>query len=385
MSLPNTFATQTGNVPAGELDENFDAVANMGIYRCSATGTNVVTLATKDNQPAVAAYADNMGFFWVAQNTSTGNVQIQVGTLGDVQLYNQDGTIAGANSQEAGAAYVGFYESTLNGGSGGIQLAQTPPTTATSIVAFNSISGFIPSTFTGSTNANQALSVSVGQASDSTNAVYISKNTATAWAVANGNAVNGYQGGNTLPATAETIHFFAIQDASGANQGVFASLSESAPTLPSTHTGGKFRRIFSLVTTSAGLLIAGTATEINGGGIRFYYSAGSITDVNNVTMTTGSRTLTVLASIPTGIKMMARFRFEQNGTGASLITSPDELDQAATGGTTNPGQDAGSGTGATQSVTLDCLTNSSAQIGIRGSTANGAFVWTRGYDDFRRS
>lgn len=247
----------------------------------------------------------------------------------------------------------------------------------TSGIAAGSVNGFISSAIAG-TNTTASLTISGGQATDSTAAAYITKGTTTAWAVSNGNAANGYQGGTTLP-NSSTIHFFIISGSSGV--ATFASTSLT-PTLPSGYT--LFRRIFSLVTTIAGVLIPGVSTEIMGGGIRFYYSGNAIQDLNNVTMTTANRTLSVLTSIPSGLRMMARFRFEQNGSGFTLITSADEADQAVIGGANAPGQDAGSGTGATQSAALDCLTDTSARIGIRGSTANGIYVWTRGYDDFRR-
>ena len=125
------------------------------------------------------------------------------------------------------------------------------------------ITGYLPSSISG-TDTTASLTVSTGQATDTTDAVFITKNTTTSWAVSNGNAINGYQGGSTLP-NSTAIHFYICNGSSGT--GVFAS-SSLTPTLP-TGYATYYRRIFSLLTTSAGALIPVVTNETGGGAVEF--------------------------------------------------------------------------------------------------------------------
>lgn len=166
MSLPVIFANESGNQPATQLDENFNAVANMGLYRCSATGTNAIELALAANQPDIAAYLDGMAFEFIAAGTSTAAVQIQVGTLPELEVFNQDGSASGAGSTVLNAAYTMIYKSSLNAGAGGFQLLQANAAsggalTATSLT-FTTTSGII-----GTTTNDSAATGSVGQYQES--------------------------------------------------------------------------------------------------------------------------------------------------------------------------------------------------------------------------
>lgn len=126
MSLPTTFSgLAAGNYPASLLDGNYNAVGNMAIYRCTAAGTNAITLTPISNQTPLAAYANNLAFWFIAPSTTSGAVTAQVGALPFINVYNQDGTAAGTGNIVSGAAYVGYYISTLNSGAGGIQIDNT--------------------------------------------------------------------------------------------------------------------------------------------------------------------------------------------------------------------------------------------------------------------
>src|SRR5579872_747885 len=116
MALPFIFATQpTGNVPASDLDTNYNAVGALGIFRCTAAGTNSITLTPIANQPTIAAYTNNLGFWFVAAATSTSTVNIQVGSFASLPLYDKSGNAAGAGSLIANYLYVAYYISSLNG------------------------------------------------------------------------------------------------------------------------------------------------------------------------------------------------------------------------------------------------------------------------------
>lgn len=121
--LPYIFSsTPGGNVPASQLDTNFNDVGAMGITQCSAIGTNTIALTPLSNQPAVISYNNYQQFSFVAQNTSTGSVNANVNTVGSKPLYLPDGlTQVGLGQIVAGQFYQIAYNSAL-GASGGFIL-----------------------------------------------------------------------------------------------------------------------------------------------------------------------------------------------------------------------------------------------------------------------
>lgn len=246
--------------------------------------------------------------------------------------------------------------------------------------AISEIGGLLPTTIAG-TSTTATLTVTTGSAADSTNVQRLSLGS-TSWAVTNGNAANGYQGGSTLP-NSSTIHFFIMFGTSGTAS--FASLSATAPTLPSGYT--LFRRIFSLKTTVAGALIPGTAIEDAGGAIIFYLTT-QVLDIN-ATTTTANRTLAVL-SVPLGIKVqpLGRGGLTTSTSSGMIFTSPDETDVAPSAGTNSavPGIDSAANASFNGSPIQPFLTtDTSGQIGHRGTAAVAVGWTTRGWRDFRRS
>lgn len=257
-----------------------------------------------------------------------------------------------------------------------------------SSVGYSSIAGCLPTSISGS-STTAAVSISAGQATDSTNALAL-VSAGYSWAVSNGNAINGYQGGTTLP-NSSTIHFYLCKGTTGT--GIFASTSLT-PTLPSGYSTSK-RRIFSLVTNGAGALLGGSAIEVDGGGMIFYL-ATQIQDVNTSIST--SRSLFAVTA-PLGIKNGLIYRFSSETDGLVILTSPDETDIAPNAGggynggfTGVPGFDTSSNSGFSGGITFSVksdgmlTTNTSAQFGARASNAStGIHFVTRGWKDFRRS
>lgn len=254
---------------------------------------------------------------------------------------------------------------------------------------YSHIAGFLPSSIAG-TNTTATLTVSAGQATDSTNTALITRAITTSWAVANGNAINGFQGGATLP-NSSTIHFFVCSGGSGS--GVFASTS-LAPTLPTGYNTA-FRRIFSLRTSATGALLPIAANELHGGGLISFLGT-QILDINGASPGTGSRTLYPL-TVPAGVKVQPLYRMNPNTftPGSIIITSPDETDVVPAGYTIGnyytffsavPGYDgAGNSTGGYVTNDAILLTDTSAQIGIRAAGTVPVVYWvTRGWIDFRR-
>jgi hypothetical protein len=248
------------------------------------------------------------------------------------------------------------------------------------ILGLNLITGNLPSSIAG-TNTTATLTTSAGFATDSTG-VFPIKAAGYSWAVTNGNAVNGYQGGTTLP-NSTTIHFFVVAGSSGV--GSFASTSESAPTLPAGYSS-YFRRIFSIVTTAAGALIPYTADEVEGGAIVCYLSTPTF-DQNAITLPTASRTLYTM-NVPQGIKV--NWMGIGSGQGSATlgyvwITSPDEPDIGAASNGNFDERDLTS-PGVTTAVGRrpHLITNTSGQIGARGSAAVTYSLVTTGFVDYRR-
>jgi hypothetical protein len=246
----------------------------------------------------------------------------------------------------------------------------------------SAIGGLLPTSIAG-TNTTASLTVTAGSASDSTNATILGLSASQAWAVSNGNAANGYQGGTTLP-NSSTIHFFICAGTSGTC--IFASTSLT-PTPPSGYAS-YYRRIFSIQTNASGALIAYTAIEAEGGSLICLLSGSHPVDVNGATPTSANRTLYPL-SIPSGAKHAPMVRLSCVATSSNLsmlATSPDEPDVTVTVTATDTDHTmvySASYIGGNPSPFL--LTNTSGQIGIRASGTNGAVnCVTRGWKDFRR-
>lgn len=237
------------------------------------------------------------------------------------------------------------------------------------------ITGLLPSSIAG-TSTTAALTVTAGSAADSTNAQLLTLGS-QAWAVSNGNAINGYDGGTTLP-NSSTIHFFICFGASGT--GTFASTSLT-PTFPAGYTTYS-RRIFSLTTSVAGALLAGTATELSGGGYEFILAA-TVANVSAVATTT-SAILTPMTA-PTGFKTQIIFNIILFANYGGTISSPDSPDDASTGGTAN----ISAGFASTQvfaAAYMIMLGDTSAQIRRRfGGTSGSVTMNTIGFIDNRRS
>lgn len=223
------------------------------------------------------------------------------------------------------------------------------------------IIGMIPSAVSG-TSTTAAVTISAGNGTDSTQAQVITT-AGRSWAVSNGNAADGYQGGSTLP-NSSTIYFFIMNGTSGTAS--FASTSQT-PTLPSGYT--IYRRCFSINTNSSGALLPGTANEYEGGSYEYVYTADVLV-TNGAPPTTGTL---ISAVCPTGFPVRATINATYVGPNNTqvfaLISSPASADTAPTlGGNYNMV----SGNGSVQgfvSGQFTLLTNNSGQFRARCSAA----------------
>lgn len=128
-ALPFTFSGLSGNVPASDLDSNFNATGAMGVFQCSATGTNTLVLTTAINQPTLSsytAYNSNPQFGFVAPSNSTGAVTININGIAAAPLYLADATTqATTGNIVSGVYYVIAYNVALNSGIGGFQITSS--------------------------------------------------------------------------------------------------------------------------------------------------------------------------------------------------------------------------------------------------------------------
>ena len=337
---------------AGAAGNLTGAVTSVGLATSLGSFTSAALLAALTDETGTGAAV------FAGSPTFTGTPTLPTGTIGVTQAAGDNSTKLATTAFVAGAA-----------------------------VAAMAINGFLPSSITG-TNTTATLTVSAGQATDTTGAAKISKASTTAWAVSNGNAINGYSGGATLP-NSSTIHFYACTGGTGT--GVYAIPNSAYPLAAASAPAGyntSVRRIFSLTTTGAGALIpfaASSPTETSGGSINCKL-ATQVLDISTAALGT-SRTLFAL-SVPLGIKVEPLIRFWGTANLTSLIiTGGDETDvapSASSAGTTVP-LFSGASSGYPVTISENLLCNTSGQIGARANAASqNLYLVTRGFIDFRR-
>jgi len=347
-------------VPSGNIQGAWLALPTVNVGDFDIPGTLTVAGATNLESTLVvdgpATFAEDLVM------TGTGEVQVPVGTTAQRTMTPADGMIRYNSST---GQFEGF------GASGWQPLAGSA---AASIFPGN-IYGLVPSAIAG-TSTTASLSVSAGAATDSLAVAVLSLAAPGAWSVTNGNVINGYQGGTTLPNNS-TIHIFLVTGTAGT--GLFGSTSETAPVLPSGYA--LFRRILSFTTGSGGSPNPYTADETCGGALTCFYTPGFPTDLN-VTASTASRTLETF-SVPTGIRVGWIGIIQPGGTTVVIFTSPDEPDIAAFYNTAYDVSYDGTSL-YTATPSRPKITNTSAQLGVRARVATTVTASTFGFVDFRR-
>lgn len=121
MSLPITFATLTNPQQLSILDTQFAAVAALGGIPCTATGTNALALTPFANTPTISSYPDlQPSFVFVAPQTSTGAVTINVNAVGARNAYKWNGQLpCGSGDIVQNSIYRATPLLALNAGAGG--------------------------------------------------------------------------------------------------------------------------------------------------------------------------------------------------------------------------------------------------------------------------
>lgn len=212
--------------------------------------------------------------------------------------------------------------------------------------------------------------IAAGQAMDSTNVSLMAiasayTKTTAAWAVGTG---NGGLDTGTIGATS-WYHVYIIQRLDTGVCDYIYSLSASTPILPANYT--IYRRIGSIKTAASQWV---NFTQIDN---EFIWAA-QVSD--GFTGGTASRNLGAL-TVPTGVRVIAKFRasiFGAGGSVAAALTSPFEADIAPL-----TSCDFAVATGQNAGGLFAIMTNTSAQIGIRGNIVTALALYTIGWSDTR--
>lgn len=337
----------------------------------SNSGTNMV-----DTLPGTSGALANGWFAYVKNTDSAATETITVGGGGSIHYGNVTGNVIINPGQTL------FIQSQ---GSGVYNVSPL----GSALYVQNTISGLLPTSISGS-STSAAVTISSGLASDSSGSVLMN-GAGYSWLVSNGNAINGYSGGTTLP-NSSTIHFYLCQGSSGL--GVYAIPNSSYPLAASSAPTGYtsyVRRIFSINTDSSGNPIPYIPTEAEGGSLINWL----VTQLLDVSTTLSATASLFSLTVPSGIKVepIGRYAGAANSSNWLIVTSGDETDVAPnTGGslgfTAAPGWDIeNNGASIYSAGSIGVLTtNTSGQIRARANTSSVPFQWvTRGFKDFRRN
>jgi hypothetical protein len=115
-----------GFQPFSLWDQSLADMGSLGIIPCTAAGTNAIVLTPTGTvfSPNVTTPNALQVFSFLAAASSTASVTLQVGSTAALKLYRADGiTQIGSGEIQSGWYYTAAYNSALNSGAGGFQLA----------------------------------------------------------------------------------------------------------------------------------------------------------------------------------------------------------------------------------------------------------------------
>jgi len=268
-------------------------------------------------------------------------------------------------------------EAVAAGGSAGLLRADGDGSSLTGISAGfrGTIDGLILSN-----NGSQAIDIGAGQARDSGNAANLSLATALVNKQLNNNWAVGPAAGmlDTGSIAADTwYHIHGIRRPDTGVTDVLASLSATAPTMPTNYT--QKRRIGAVLTDGVPNIVGFFQH-----GSRFYWKTRR-NDHSLTSVDTGTRGLYAV-SVPTGIPVIVKalISVEQSNSNVVIVTCPQE-DDLAPSKAIAPGYSGICINSVEDSPgDIEVLTDSSAQVGLRGNVSGIDLEWfTQGWIDPR--
>jgi len=122
VTIPNTFASQSGNVPASELDANYNVLAaalndipTYGNYYLDTGAANALVVTT--TPPITFTYTAGAWLDVVVTNSSVGACTLNVNAMGAVPIGDSAGnaliSLSGGQSLLAGCVYRLVHDGTL--------------------------------------------------------------------------------------------------------------------------------------------------------------------------------------------------------------------------------------------------------------------------------
>lgn len=226
--------------------------------------------------------------------------------------------------------------------------------------------------------SSSTMSVAAGQATDSTNAAYISLGSAmakTTSAFATGTGNGGLDTGAIANST--WYHFYAIDTSAGGAADVTFSTNATTPTLNGSYVGGKYRRIGSGKTNGSAQWV-----KFVQDGDDFTWD----TPVMDSSVTcSATATSVTLASVPLGVRTKAIVTSAYSGGGNTTYMSDLSNSDLAPSLSAAPGSFSGNGAAsASAGSNVGIYTNTSQQIRHRESSGTGTIIFvTIGWTDTR--
>lgn len=381
LGTPDSTSVSVLVSPVKDVDPvnnfNVDNIAGLIPIPTAYWGTTLGTSSNYTLNPAlvdITSYDNTQTFFIDFHIACADDPDIDINGLGALDLKRYASNCSKL-SIKSGEIQVGRYLC-FNDGTDIIILSSIPATTTNQGISY------LPNKITVSngTDSDHDIDFSGGvfnfdDGSGQTIATALTKQIDAAWVV--GDNQGGLDTGTVAADT--TYYMFAIYNPTTDVSDYLFSTSVDSPTLPSGYT--KQKRIAALRTNGSSNIRTGKYYFNPDGSYRFQY-ASNLTDVSVNTITTGSRTLYPLTVPPS---FMAVFTFQgftetgAAGTKSIYITDPNQAE------TTTPTFRWVQGANENESVVayLECGTDSSSQIGIRGNDSDPDIdIYTRGWIDY---
>lgn len=362
---------------------------------------DVITLTAAEN---IAAYANRQMLRFIAAATNTTAVTLNVNAIGAKAIRKISGgtdVALAAGDLVAGETYLVVYRSAANAAAGAwvllgaaavaaastaqagiVELATNaetiaPPVGSTLVPTISTLY-YSPGTLYGLTLSNNVsdatndidIAVGAARSDDATENMNLlsalTKRLDANWVVGTN------QGGLDTGAIANGWYaVWLIKRPDTGVVDVLFSASFSSPTMPTNYT---LKRYIGAINRSSAVIRPFRQVMGN-----LFIWGSVIKDIDSVSYGSGSRTLATLTVPPRRVEAWVQSASDDTDGDSAYLSSPDASDEAATA--LNNSQVVANTTGVRIPAELWVPTNTSSQIGIRGSGTINVEVNTKGYRD----